>query len=271
MKVCIIGDNWMSKLFIKELNKNNINYLISNFNENSNDLLSDILDNKISHVIYSNGFEFENEISNKNLDEKLIYNIQSPVKIAIFCQRYKIHFTYIGNGNIYINESNSDLFNEEDEPNNKNNDYFIINGCTDRLIKTTDSLNLRFNNPISSDINDSNNFLKKLITESYIYDISSSISIIDELIPLSINLIKNKVIGTFNFVNSGIISYNEILTLYKNICDNNFSWKCCSENKLKTNYCYLDSSLLELNYKITPIKDAIINILKAIHSNHHLI
>ena len=264
MKVYIIGDNWMSKIYIKELNKTNINYLISNFNENSNDLLSDILDNKISHVIYCDGFQFENEISNKSLDENL-----SSVKIAIFCQRYKIHFTYIGNGNIYTNKSNSDLFNEEDEPNNKDNDYFIIKGCADRLIKTTDSLNLRFNNPISSDINDPNNFLKKLITEQYIYDISSSISVMDELIPLSINLMKNKVIGTFNFVNSDIISYNEILTLYKNICDNNFSWK--SDSQSKTNYCYLDSSLLELNYKVMPIKDAIINILKVIHSNHHLI
>ena len=55
-----------------------------------------------------------------DFEKEMDLNLYSPIKLAFFCQLYKIHFTYIGNGNIYNFEENlKKIFNEEDEPNFK--------------------------------------------------------------------------------------------------------------------------------------------------------
>ena len=102
MKIYIVGHkNWISKRYINEFEKNDIKYITSDLDENSNNLLSNILDQKVSHVIYCNGFQFEDEIFDECLSESTKYNVTVPVRLAIFCQRYKIHFTYVGTGEIY--------------------------------------------------------------------------------------------------------------------------------------------------------------------------
>ena len=59
-------------------------------------------------------------------------------------------------------------------------------------------------------------------------------SVLDDLIPISIEMMKNKESGTFNFTNPGKISHNEILEMYKNIVDPTFTWKNpLLKNKIK--------------------------------------
>lgn len=270
MKIYVVGHkNWISKRYISEFDENKIKYITSEFDESSNNLLSDILDQKVSHVIYCNGFQLKDEIFDEPLEESTKYNILAPVRLAIFCQRYKIHFTYIGTGNIYKYDKNASTlksrkpFNEEDEPNNDESKFLILKSCTDRLIKTTDSLNLRLSHPLSSAINDPKNYLNKMLFATEVNNIPTSISVIDELIPLSVNMIRNKVIGTFNFVNPGVISENDILQMYKDIYDNNFSWKCKEKIKeLEHKYYHLDTTLLELNQEVIPIKEAIKKVME---------
>ena len=50
-------------------------------------------------------------------------------------------------------------------------------------------------------------------------------SVLDELLPLSITMMENKDTGIYNFTNPNNISHNEILQMYKDIVDPDFTWK----------------------------------------------
>ena len=79
-------------------------------------------------------------------------------------------------------------------------------------------------------------------------------TVLDELLPYVLDMAKNKLTGTVNLTNPGLISHNEILEMYKNIVDPSFTWKnfsseeqakilaadrsnnCLDTNKLSTMY-----------------------------------
>lgn len=275
MIIYCVGNNWMSRQFIKEFEKKEFEYILNDIDEADNNLLSKIIEKNISHVIYFNNFLIEDELEDLELMDNLKNNLLIPSKIALFCQKYKIHFTYIGTGDIY-NYKNTDKkrtpFNEEDEPNNFNSNFNSIRCCVDRLLKLTDTLNLRFRSPITSDLNDNGNYLKKILKSLKINNLKNSISVLDELIPLAIEMMINKKIGTYNFTNPGIISQNEILQIYKEFYDTNYSWNCL-DNVMEKKYekknikCHLDSSLLELNYNVNPVKISIKKLLENIIIN----
>ena len=50
-------------------------------------------------------------------------------------------------------------------------------------------------------------------------------TVLPELLPITLDMMKNKTIGTINLTNPGVISHNEILELYKKYVDNEFVWK----------------------------------------------
>ena len=112
------------------------------------------------------------------------------------------------------------------------------------------------------------NFITKITNYEYICSIPNSMTILDELLPIMLDLIIKKHIGTINLVNPGVISHNEILESYKQIVDNNFKWKNFSideQNKIlksKRSNNHLDTKLLESLYKVENIKTGIIKILK---------
>ena len=49
-------------------------------------------------------------------------------------------------------------------------------------------------------------------------------TVLDELLPISIEMAKRNLRGIWNFTNPGVVSHNEILEMYKNYMDPNFSW-----------------------------------------------
>ena len=116
--------------------------------------------------------------------------------------------------------------------------------------------------PISSD-KSIRNFITKIITYEKICSISNSMTILDELLPISVEMMKNKETGCFNFTNPGTISHNEILEMYKEIVDPTFTWRNMTieeQNKLllsKRSNNHLDTSKLEGKYEVSSIKDGI--------------
>jgi UDP-glucose 4,6-dehydratase len=49
-------------------------------------------------------------------------------------------------------------------------------------------------------------------------------TILEELLPISIEMAKRNLRGIWNFTNPGVVSHNEILDMYKNYIDPNFTW-----------------------------------------------
>ena len=50
-------------------------------------------------------------------------------------------------------------------------------------------------------------------------------TLLHDLLPVSILMAEKKLTGVYNFTNPGAISHNEVLTLYKKYIDPAFTWK----------------------------------------------
>ena len=67
------------------------------------------------------------------------------------------------------------------------------------------------------------NFITKITTYEYICSIPNSMTVLDELLPYILDMARNKITGTYNLTNPGVISHNEILEMYKKYVDKNFT------------------------------------------------
>ena len=124
-------------------------------------------------------------------------------------------------------------------------------------------LNLRIRMPINSE-NNARNFITKITNYEKICSIANSMSVLPELIPIAIDLMKNNHIGTINLTNPGVITHNEILEMYREIVDPLFKWNNFSieeQNNIlssKRSNNYLSTTKLELLYpNIKNIKEAV--------------
>uniref|UniRef100_A0A6C0J586 RmlD-like substrate binding domain-containing protein n=1 Tax=viral metagenome TaxID=1070528 RepID=A0A6C0J586_9ZZZZ len=283
MKVYIIGYNgWIGNKMQDVFLNNNIKYINSLYRAEDKNIYEDILKYDITHVFccsgrthgklddtYYNTIDYLEDI--RTTSQNINDNLYVPVSLALFCEKNKIHFTYIGTGCIFNYDDKHTIdnnvgFTEDDEPNFFGSQYSIVKGVTDKLMKNTSALTLRIRMPLSSDLND-RNFISKITKYDKICSIKNSMTSLDDMLPICLEMMKNNERGVFNFTNPGSISHNEILDLYKYIIDPNFTWVNFDINeqdkvlKSKRSNNYLDTSKLESKYKVKNIKNATIDIL----------
>jgi len=225
------------------------------------------------------------------LVENVKDNLFSPISLALSCKERNIHYTYLGTGCIFsyknieaATENDGVLekgFDEDDIPNFFGSGYSIVKGFTDRLMHqlSENVLNLRIRMPIVAS-ECPRNFITKIVNYSKVCSVPNSMSVLDELLPIVIKMLKARIVGTINLTNPGVISHNEILEMYQKHVDPNFAWNNFSvEEQRKILACdrsnnYLDTSSLE---KFAPnvrcIKDAVEDTLKnykrACNDNHN--
>lgn len=283
MKVFIIGHKgWIGKMYTELFDKNNIEYCYSNHRGETDEFLEDIINSNCTHVLCVMGRthgerngEYYNTIDylqhNDTLQQNVNDNLFVPLRLAMFLKNYterKIHFTYMGTGCIYNYDENHEInsfsgFNDIDKPNFFGSNYSIVKGFTNELMKYTDALVLKIRMPITSK-NDPRNFITKITKYEKICSISNSMSVLDELLPISIKMMNNNDTGLYNFTNPGCISHNEILTFYKKYVDPEFTWKNFSledqdmvlQSKRSNNY--LETSKLTNQYHVNDIRLAVI-------------
>jgi len=279
MKLLILGHKgWIGQKYVKNCQEQNIEYITTELRSESDELLKFILESKCSHIISCIG-RTHGTLNNKKYttidylehNETLYQNINDnlfcPLKLALFCDKNNIHFTYIGTGCIYSYDGNhKDGFLDNDKPNFFGSNYSTVKGFTNELMKYTNTLVLKIRMPIT-DEKHPRNFITKITTYEKICSISNSMSVLNDLIPLSIKMMNNKEIGLFNFTNPGLVSHNEILEMYREIVDNNFTWKNFTieeQDKIllsKRSNNYLNTNKLESKYDILSIKESVRNIL----------
>ena len=272
MKILLLGHKgWIGQKVITILDNQNIDYVITDYRGETDDLKQFILNNNITHIycclgrthgtlndkVYTTIDYLENK---ETLQQNINDNLYTPLSLAMFSDKHNIHFTYIGTGCIF--SDNEKQFTEDDKPNFFGSNYSIVKGFTDMLIKNTNALILRIRMPISSD-KSIRNFITKITTYEKICSIPNSMTILDELLPISVEMMKKQETGCFNFTNPGVISHNEILEMYKEIVDPTFTWKNMSiqeQDRLllsKRSNNSLDTTKLESKYKVDNIKEGV--------------
>jgi dTDP-4-dehydrorhamnose reductase len=149
-------------------------------------------------------------------------NLYAPVSLAMECQARGVHLTYLGTGCIFEGYPEGG-FEPESEPNFFGSSYSIVKGFTDRLMHQLPVLNLRIRMPITAE-DHPRNFISKIIRYERICSMDNSMSYLPDLLPVAIKMMKDRKTGTVNLVNPGLISHNEILTMYREIIDKDFTW-----------------------------------------------
>lgn len=207
------------------------------------------------------------------LVENIRDNLFSIFNLAFVSKKYDIHMTYFGTGCIFSGYNDGNGFSEEDLPNFTGSAYSTVKGFTDQMMNNFDNvLNVRIRMPIMDD-NNSKNFIIKLLSFKKICSIPNSMTVLPELIPIMIDMAKNKHNGTINLTNPGLIEHNEILEMVKKYWKPDIVWENFNleEQKLvlkadRSNNL-LGTTKLENLYKVKNIKESVEDIIKSMAKN----
>ena len=280
MHVLIYGPNgWIGRQIIFTMTEKNISF--TNGISRCDDMIAltaEIDSVNPTHVICAIGRTHANGINTiDSLEEKdmlitnITDNLYAPLCIAQVCKSKNIHMTYLGTGCIFNRdmETHSYQYTEEDDPDFFGSSYSVVKGTTDKLMKNMfhdTVLNVRIRMPIIDDLECKRNFVTKILTYPNICSIPNSMTYLPELIPIMIDMLMKKEVGTINLVNPGIISHNQILELYKSNVDGT---KTCTnisieeQNKIlksKRSNNWLSTEKIESMYKINSISDVFNNL-----------
>jgi len=291
-KVLIYGSNgWIGKLFVKYL-KTNFPKIIIIEGKSRIDQIEKVTHElktaKPTHVISFTGRTHGtingtsiNTIDYLEYPGKLLENVRDnlfgPLSLAEICKSFGIHYTYLGTGCIFnsngLDSVSPELFTEESLPNYFGSGYSVVKGFTDRLMKNYKVLNLRIRMPISS-IPDDRNFITKITKYSKICSIPNSMTVLDDFFPIFVDMLLKKKTGTYNCTNPGTISHNEILEMYREHINPDFTWQNFTKDEqsvvLKSDRSNnaLDTLKIEKEYpKLRSIQQSVINVIKTMKKN----
>jgi dTDP-glucose 4,6-dehydratase len=245
MKILIYGHNgWIGKQITQLLKIQNLDFVLGKSRiDDSKDLIQEIRNVNPTHIISFTGRTYGN-INGKNystidyleqegrLTENIRDNLYGPMILALHCRNLNIHLTYLGTGCIFTYDDEHPFgkenngFSETDKPNFFGSSYSIVKGFTDQIMHEFNNgvLNLRIRMPISISENH-RDFITKITTYKKVCSVPNSMSVLPILLPIAIDMITNNKVGTYNLTNPGLISHNQILEMYKEIVNPNFTWE----------------------------------------------
>ncbi len=243
--------------------------------EHSQDILEEIDRVKPDAIVNCAGI-----IGKPNVDwceshkiETIRVNVLGTLNLIDAAYSRSIHITNVSTGCIYeydvVHPERSGLgFTENDPPNFNGSFYSRTKILMETLaLEYPNVLNLRIKMPISGDLN--HGFVAKIVGYKKVIDIANSLSILDDLIPIAVDMTLQKIKGNFNFVNPGVLSHTEVLQLYKAYVDPTHSWETFSVEEqngiLKARRANAELSpakLLELYPNIPHIRNSLIRIFK---------
>jgi len=245
MNILVYGHNgWIGKQFTQILVEKSIAFIEGTARvDNVADIEKEIEQQQPTHVVSFIG-RTHGKIGEKTYttidyleqDGKLYENVRdnlfSPLVLAEICCRKNIHYTYLGTGCIFKYDDEHPFgqecngFTEDSKPNFFGSSYSIVKGFTDKIMKMYENnvLNLRIRMPITGEEN-GRNFITKIVNYDKVCSVPNSMTVLPELLPYVVDMMKNKITGTMNLTNPGLISHNEILEMYKELVNPFFTWK----------------------------------------------
>lgn len=285
MNILVYGHNgWIGKMFCDLLRKNNVQFISSKCRASDKESVrNELLEYKPSHVVSfigrTHGRTDDGRVYTTidyleqpgKIYENVRDNLYSPMVLSLLCTKLNIHFTYLGTGCIFKYDDmhlfgrDDTGFLENDKPNFFGSGYSIVKGFTDELMHLCEdnTLNLRIRMPITDKL-EPRNFITKITSYEYICSIPNAMSVLDDLLPVMLDMLTKKITGTVNLTNPGLISHNDILDMYKNIIDPEFTWKNFSQEEQsrildadRSNNCLNTDKLSAMYPEVKHIKQSI--------------
>jgi len=164
-----------------------------------------------------------------NKAETIRSNVIGTLNVADICNQKGIHHLLYATGCIFEYDDAHTIggagFKETDAANFHKSFYSHTKALVEDLLAqypTTCTLRVRM--PISDDLSP-RNFVTKIVKYDRVVDVPNSMTVLTELLPISLTMAERGLTGIYNFCNPGAISHNEVLALYKKYVDPSYTWK----------------------------------------------
>ncbi|XWS38433.1 hypothetical protein CRYUN_Cryun19dG0131200 [Craigia yunnanensis] len=201
--------------------------------ENCESLRADIAAVQPSHVLNAAGATGRPHVDwcEFNKIETIRSNVIGALNMADVCWEKGLPLIFYSTGCMFDYDSDHPIgsgigFTENDASNYSGSFFSKTKGMVEDLIKNYENVCiLRVRMPLLSDLSHHRNFIKKIIGYERVVNIPNSMTVLDELLPISIEMAKRNLTGIWNFTNPGVLSHNEVLEMYRDYVDPNFTWK----------------------------------------------
>ena len=276
------GKGWIGQQVIRELQKQNHEVVIGEARLEQRELiLKEIQEHKPDRIINTAGKTGVPNVDwcESNKEETIRSNVLGLINLIDCAYVNDIHILNWGTGCIFEYDDSHQLnsgigFKEDDKPNFDKSFYSKTKGLVEQIIKFyPNMLNLRLRMPIGDDLHP-RNFITKIKNYERVVNIPNSMSVLYDLIPISIDMSVTKKTGIINFTNPGTISHNEILDLYKEYIDPNYEYVNFTleeQSKIlkagRSNNELDSTKLLEWYPNIPHIQDSIKEVFKRMQLN----
>lgn len=145
-------------------------------------------------------------------------NITGQLNVAAAAYARGLHCTLLGTGAMYVADPQAPgrRFTEQDPPNMPEmKTYVALRQKMEELLAYFDNVvTLRVCYPMSSDL-DPRGLIGKLARFKKVDRVVTSVTILEDLCPLIVDMAKRRVRGPVNFVNSGTVAYADIVEMLK--------------------------------------------------------
>ncbi|KAJ4800272.1 hypothetical protein LUZ62_051518 [Rhynchospora pubera] len=235
LKFLIYGrTGWIGGLLGRLCEERHIQYAYGSGRlENRSQLIADIKSTNPTHVFNAAGVTGRPNVDwcESHKVETIRANVAGTLTLADVCWEQGLILVNYATGCIFEYDDLHPLgsgvgFKEEDKPNFVGSFYSKTKAMVEELLKNYENVcTLRVRMPISSDLMNPRNFITKITRYEKVVDIPNSMTILDELLPISIEMAKRNLTGIWNFTNPGVVSHNEILEMYRDYIDPHFTWK----------------------------------------------
>ncbi|XP_047972448.1 trifunctional UDP-glucose 4,6-dehydratase/UDP-4-keto-6-deoxy-D-glucose 3,5-epimerase/UDP-4-keto-L-rhamnose-reductase RHM1-like [Salvia hispanica] len=200
--------------------------------ENRHQVLADINAVKPTHVLNAAGLTGRPNVDwcESHKTETIRVNVAGTLTLADVCRENGLLMLNFATGCIFEYdaahpEGSGIGYKEEDTPNFIGSFYSKTKAMVESLLKEYDNVcTLRVRMPISSDLSNPRNFVTKISKYNKVVNIPNSMTILDELLPIAIEMAKRNLRGIWNFTNPGVVSHNEVLEMYKQYIDPDFKY-----------------------------------------------
>jgi len=155
-------------------------------------------------------------------------NVVGTLIIADVCAQYNVHHLLFATGCIFEYDDAHTIggtgFTETDKPNFHGSYYSHTKAlCEDLLAIYPTTCTLRVRMPISDDLNP-RNFITKIVKYDRVVNVPNSMTVLTDMLPISLIMAERGLTGIYNFCNPGAISHNECLALYRKHVDPTYTW-----------------------------------------------
>lgn len=206
--VILYGENtWLMGILSSYFNFAKITHTIGKLPSYDNGVIDEIKKNNAKYVIYCANSE---KTFYKNGFQEMFIRYHAPLKLAFSCAKAKVHMTYFASSSILEGKlCTENGFKENERINLETNNLMGLSN--DLLSNFTNVLILRLTNP-TWNVEHTNNFLTKAINGNVQYKLVS-VSVLKDVLPIYVNMLKDNVVGTYNLNNTGYIDMEQLYEL----------------------------------------------------------